>query len=158
MALRLSTDEARAFLAHGTRTGKLAVVRSDGAPLVVPIWFVADDDGSLVFNTGADTTKGRALRRDPRVCICVDEQSPPVAYVRVDGIAEISDDVEAILPWATAIARATWGTTWPRRTAGGTRCPASCSSASVPRGSSRWAASPTRETAGRPLEISVGCR
>lgn len=105
MAHELSVDEARAFLSHGTRTGKLAVVRRDGAPMVVPIWFVLDDDGAVVFNTGAATTKGRALRRDPRVSICVDEEAPPYAYVRVDGVAEISDDVDAMLPWATAIAR-----------------------------------------------------
>ena len=79
--------EARAFLAAGTRTGKLAVVTRDGAPMVVPIWFVVDDDGSLVFNTGAETTKGRAIRRDPRVSICVDDDRPPFAFVRVDRAA-----------------------------------------------------------------------
>ena len=37
-------DEAewRAFVSHGTRTGKLATTRADGRPHVVPIWFVLD--------------------------------------------------------------------------------------------------------------------
>jgi PPOX class probable F420-dependent enzyme len=103
---RVMTDaETRAFLTAGTRTGKLAVVRRGGDAHVVPIWFVMDDDGSLVFNTGAGTVKGRAIRRDPRVSICVDDESPPYAYVRVDGVAEISEDLDAMLPWSTAIGR-----------------------------------------------------
>ena len=38
------TNEQRAFLLYGTRTGKLATVREDGRPHVVPIWFVMDGD------------------------------------------------------------------------------------------------------------------
>jgi PPOX class probable F420-dependent enzyme len=101
----MSIEEARAFLAAGTRTGKLSVVRRDGAPFVVPIWFVVDVDGSLVFNTGARTVKGRAILRDPRVSICVDDDNPPYGYVRVDGVAEVSEDLGTMLKWATAIAR-----------------------------------------------------
>ncbi len=105
MSRVMSTEEARAFLAAGARTGKLAVVRRDGAPFVVPVWFVVDEDGSLVFNTGARTVKGRSIRRDPRVSICVDDETPPYGYVRVDGVAEVSEDLEAMLPWSTAVAR-----------------------------------------------------
>lgn len=98
--------ETRAFLTAGTRTGKLGVVKRDGGVMVVPIWFVVDDDdGSLIFNTGAGTTKGRAIVRDPRVSICVDDDAPPYSYVRVDGIAEVSDDVASMVPWSIAIAR-----------------------------------------------------
>ena len=45
----MTRDEAMAFLAEGTRTGKLATIRKDGSPNVAPIWFVVDGD-SLVFN------------------------------------------------------------------------------------------------------------
>jgi PPOX class probable F420-dependent enzyme len=100
----MSDEEIRAFLSSGTRTGKLATVRPDGSPHVAPIWFVLDDDGSIVFNTGRDTVKGRALRRDPRVSLVVDDESPPFAYVRVDGVAELSEDLEEMLPWSTRIA------------------------------------------------------
>ncbi len=105
MARSMDQAETRAFLTSGTRTGKLAVVRRDGSAMVVPIWFVVDEVGALVFNTGGATTKGRAILRDPRVSICVDDDRPPYSYVRVDGVAEVSDDVAAILPWSTAIAR-----------------------------------------------------
>ena len=104
MARTMDQVETRAFLTDGTRTGKLGVVRRDGRAMVVPIWFVVDEDGSLVFNTGAATIKGRAILRDPRVSICVDDDGPPYSYVRVDGTAEVSEDVDAMLPWSTAIA------------------------------------------------------
>ncbi len=100
---KMSDEEIRAFLMEGTRTGKLAVVRRDGSPMVVPIWFVLDDDGALIFNTGAESVKGRALRRDARVSICVDDEAPPFAFVRVDGVAEVSDDLDEVLRWATVI-------------------------------------------------------
>jgi PPOX class probable F420-dependent enzyme len=99
----MSADEARAFLSAGTRTGKLATVRADGSPHVVPIWFVLDGD-DVVFTTGEDTVKGRALRRDRRVSMSVDDEAPPFAYVRVDGTVAVSEDLEDMLVWATRIA------------------------------------------------------
>lgn len=104
MSERMSNEEVQSFLMDGTRTGKLATVRPDGSPHVTPIWFVLDDDGTVVFNTGRDTVKGRALRRDPRASMCVDDERPPYAYVRVDGVVELSEDVDAMLPWSTRIA------------------------------------------------------
>jgi PPOX class probable F420-dependent enzyme len=98
----MTDDERRVFLSEGTRTGKLATVRADGRPHVVPIWFVLDGD-DLVFNTGAETLKGKALRRDPRVAICVDDEQPPFAFVMIEGTVTLHDDVDAMLPWSTAI-------------------------------------------------------
>ncbi len=103
MARTMTPDEVRAFLSEGTRTGKLAVVRRDGSPMVVPVWFVLDHDGALVFNTGADTVKGRALARDPRASVCVDDEAPPFAFVRVDGEVELIDDLAQVREWATRI-------------------------------------------------------
>jgi PPOX class probable F420-dependent enzyme len=99
----MSETEWRAFVTEGTRTGKLATTRADGRPHVAPIWFLLDDDGSVVFTTGADTLKGKALRRDPRVAMCVDDETPPFAFVLIEGTAEISEDLDAMLDWATRI-------------------------------------------------------
>lgn len=104
MAERMSDAEVRSFLSSGTRTGKLATVRPDGSPHVAPIWFVLDENGDVVFNTGRNTVKGRALCRDPRVSMVVDDEEPPYAYVRVDGTAELSEDLDEMLPWAMRIA------------------------------------------------------
>lgn len=103
MAKKMTEAEIRDFLSAGTRTGKLATVRKDGSPHVVPIWFVLDGD-DLIFNTGAATVKGRALARDGRVAICVDEEAPPFAYVTVRGTATLSTDLDDMRIWATRIA------------------------------------------------------
>ena len=94
------------FVHHGTRTGKLATVRADGSPHVAPIWFVVDEGSDrLVFMTGADTVKGRALRREPRFALCVDLEREPYAYVQFQAVAEISEDPDDLLRWSTVIAR-----------------------------------------------------
>ncbi len=92
-----------AFLSAGTRTGKLAYTAADGRPLVVPVWFIVED-GTLVFNTGKDTAKGRALARDPRASLCVDVEEPPYAFVLVQGHAELSEEPGELVRTATAIA------------------------------------------------------
>ena len=88
---------------EGTRTAKLAYRAADGRSLVAPVWFVIDD-GRLVFNTGKNTAKGRALSRDPRVTMCVDLERSPYAFVQVQGLAELSEDPADLLATATAIA------------------------------------------------------
>jgi PPOX class probable F420-dependent enzyme len=92
-----------AFLSAGTRTGKLAYAGADGRPLVAPVWFIVED-GALVFNTGKNTAKGRALARDPRATLCVDVEEPPYAFVQVQGEAELSEDPGELVRTATAIA------------------------------------------------------
>jgi PPOX class probable F420-dependent enzyme len=88
------------FLSAGTRTGMLGYVAADGRPLVAPVWFVVDD-GHLAFNTGRDTSKGRALARDSRVTICVDDPHPPYSFVQVQGVATVTEDPQDVLDIAT---------------------------------------------------------
>ena len=99
----MSDEEIREFLTSEARSGKLAVVRKDGHPSVSPIWFGLDDDGTLVFTSWHESVKVRAMRRDPRISICVDRDEPPFDYVRVDGTAEVIDDRELVRHWATRL-------------------------------------------------------
>ena len=94
------TDDVIAFISEGTRTGKLGYTASDGRPLVAPVWFVVDD-GTLAFNTGKDTAKGRALVRDSRAVICVDDERPPYSFVQVQGTVTISEDPADLVDIAT---------------------------------------------------------
>jgi PPOX class probable F420-dependent enzyme len=97
-------DEAMAFLAAGQRTGKVATTRADGRPHVAPVWFIVDGD-DLVFMTGAETLKGKTLRRDPRAALVVDLEVPPYAFVMVDGTVSLSTDLTEMLPLSIAIAQ-----------------------------------------------------
>ena len=96
------SKEVIAFLSEGTRTGMLGFLASDGRPLVAPVWFIVDN-GQLVFTTGAQSAKGRALSRDPRVVICVDDPHPPFSFVQVQGIATTYEGAGDLLDIATRI-------------------------------------------------------
>lgn len=99
----MTPEEWKAFLQAPVRPAMLATVRPDGRPHVAPIWIVLDDDGTVVFTTGADTVKGRAVQRDARVALCVDDDQPPFSYVLVEGTAQVSTDLDEMLAWATRI-------------------------------------------------------
>jgi PPOX class probable F420-dependent enzyme len=99
----VTDPEINAFLTAGTRTGKLGYTNASGRPLVVPVWFLVED-GCIVFNTGKESAKGRALARDPRATLCADRQEPPYGFVQVQGAAELSEDPGELRRTATAIA------------------------------------------------------
>jgi PPOX class probable F420-dependent enzyme len=99
----MSPAEVRNFLLSAPRTGSLATVRPDGRPHVVPIWFDLDGD-DLLFTTWHTTVKAANLRRDLRLAICVDDPTPPFAFVLIEGTAEFSDNLEELKEWATRIA------------------------------------------------------
>jgi PPOX class probable F420-dependent enzyme len=85
------------------RPAMLATTRPDGRPHVVPIWYDLDDDGRLVFTTGASSVKARNLRRDGRVALCVQDDQPPFDFVSMSGTAEISDDLDELRRWAAQL-------------------------------------------------------
>lgn len=84
------------------RTAKLAVVRKDGSPHVAPVWVALDGD-ELVFMTSADTIKGKAILRDPRVSLCFDDENPPFAFLTLSGSVTTSTDLDELLHWGTLI-------------------------------------------------------
>lgn len=98
----MTTDEIQEFLSYGTRTAKLATVMADGSPHVMPVWFVLDGE-EIVFMTGAQSAKGRNLRRNPRAAIAVDDEEAPYAFVHLRGWVTISEDPEEMLHFSIAI-------------------------------------------------------
>lgn len=92
----------REFVTAGTKTGKLAVTRLDGSPHVTPIWFLLDGD-DIVLTTHQDGIKGKALRRDPRAALSVDDQQPPYSFVVIEGHVTISEDLDEVRRWSAAL-------------------------------------------------------
>lgn len=119
MAQTMSKDEYLAFLSAGTRTGKLATAGRDGRPHVAPIWFILDGE-TLVFTTGRGTVKGRRIRRDPRVALVVDDETPPYAYVLVEGTVETSLCPPICWTGPRASVRGTWAPAAPTSTGSAT--------------------------------------
>lgn len=108
----MSIKEIKSFLKQGTFTGKLATVKEDGSPHVVPIWFVLGEDtnskgkiGEIILTTGSSSIKAINIQRDNRVSISIDDQIPPFSFVTVHGTAKIqSPKGNEPLRWATKIA------------------------------------------------------
>jgi len=108
----MSEGELLAFLQSvPPHTALVSTVRADGRPHIAPVWYLldtstADGDnplGEIVFNTGEDTVKGKTLRRDPRVAICVQDERPPHSFVTIDGVATLRDEPSELLRWASLL-------------------------------------------------------
>jgi PPOX class probable F420-dependent enzyme len=106
----MSKKEIRKFLVQGTLTGKLATVKKDGSPHLVPIWFTLDSsnnniNGDIIFTTNSMSFKAKNIRRDNRVSICIDDQTPPFSFVTVYGRAKTQQyKPNELVKWATKIA------------------------------------------------------
>jgi PPOX class probable F420-dependent enzyme len=95
----LQPDEARRRLA-AARVARLATVRADGRPHVVPIVF--DFDGELIRTIadpkpkrGLDLLRHRNIRANPAVSLLVDEYEESwrdIWWVRADGTAQVFDE------------------------------------------------------------------
>jgi PPOX class probable F420-dependent enzyme len=102
----MNQQEIWAFLCEGTRTAHVGTVRADGRPHVKPVWFVMEgrpESFQLLFTTGAETVKGRTLRRDARVTASVDDPTPPYSYVIVEGTAKLTEEPDLLREAATRI-------------------------------------------------------
>lgn len=71
---------------------RIGTVRPDGRPLVTPIWFL-HEGGAIWFTPRGSSEWLANLRRDPRVCLDIDEQALPYRKVIVDGHAEMVHDL-----------------------------------------------------------------
>jgi PPOX class probable F420-dependent enzyme len=102
----MSDAEWRAFLLTGTRTGKLGVTRPNGSPHVTPVWFLLDSSAGkdeVIGHIWSSSVKARALAREPRFSLCVDEQQPPYGYVMLTGHARLIDNPDQCRLWATRL-------------------------------------------------------
>ena len=102
MARKMTAGEYREFLLGSVRTATLATVRADGRPHAAPVWYHLDGE-TFVFTTGEDTVKGRNMRRDGRVSLCIDDERPPYHFVIVEGVATLTADDPDLLLWATRL-------------------------------------------------------
>jgi PPOX class probable F420-dependent enzyme len=101
----MSKGEIKDFLLQGTFTGKLGTINKDGTPHVVPIWYTVDGEDNIIFNTSDKSVKATNIRRDNRVRLCVDDQTPLFSFVTINGIAEIiSNEPSKVYKWAKIIA------------------------------------------------------
>ena len=100
-----------AFVA-APRIAVLSYLRAEGRPGQSPIWYRVDG-ARFVMTTVTGSPKERALRRDPRICLTVQDEAAPYRAVIADGEAALRalpagevDDLSALRYFGRAGARA----------------------------------------------------
>lgn len=84
---KLSNQEMEEFLAERGHLARIATLKPDGAPSVVPVWFILEN-GKIHITPRKHSEFGRNLRRDPRVAITIDEEGGVYRKVVVEGRAD----------------------------------------------------------------------
>jgi PPOX class probable F420-dependent enzyme len=83
-------ERVKAFLAR-PNFAVLATVDPRGRPHATPMWFLLEEDGTLLLNTSQGRAKLRNLRRNPWVALVVYDGGNPYQYVQIRGrVKEIS--------------------------------------------------------------------
>jgi len=63
----MTKGELSSFLNRGTFMAKLPIVKEDGSPHVVPLWFVLDAEDNIIFGTATNSVKGKNISCDPSI-------------------------------------------------------------------------------------------
>lgn len=84
------------------RIGVLASTRPDGSPHTAPVWY-RYEDGVFIVLTEPGSRKGRNIRRDARVELCIDDDQPPYHTVIVRGRATFAGPSDEAFREALAI-------------------------------------------------------
>lgn len=87
MPVELS-EKAQAFLRE-KRFAVLATLNSDGTPQLTTMWYLLENDGTILMNTRAGRLKERNMRRDPRISLCFEDG---YNYLTIKGRVEMIDD------------------------------------------------------------------
>ncbi|MCU1496283.1 MAG: hypothetical protein JWM47_236 [Acidimicrobiales bacterium] len=71
------------------RIAVLSYVRADGRPNQSPIWYTYRT-GTFFMSTVTGSPKHRALLRDPRICLTIQDERPPYRAIIADGVAALT--------------------------------------------------------------------
>ncbi len=95
---KLSQSEIDNFLAERNHLARIATVRTDGSPTVVPVWFI-HERGSILITPRKHSAFLANIRREPRVAVTVDEDTGLYRKVLVEGAARILYEVGDDRKW-----------------------------------------------------------
>ena len=84
----MTRSEREAFVRE-VHVAIVAVDEPGRGPLAMPIWYLVDDDGTIVLSMDGASLKARLLRAAGRATITVQTEAPPYRYVSMEGPAAI---------------------------------------------------------------------
>jgi PPOX class probable F420-dependent enzyme len=85
---KMTEAERQEFLAD-LHVGVLGIERTDGPPLVVPVWYSYEPGGDVEVLTSASSLKGRLAAVAGRASLCAQQEELPYKYVSVEGAVEV---------------------------------------------------------------------
>src|SRR5687767_214459 len=88
----MTDEEVTAFLDEPGHLVRIGTVDRDGAPHVVPTWFIVRDGVFLVTPRERSAWLGH-LRREPRICFTVDEEAGAHRKVVLRGTVQVVHDL-----------------------------------------------------------------
>ncbi|MGI9431617.1 MAG: pyridoxamine 5'-phosphate oxidase family protein [Myxococcota bacterium] len=88
MSLNMTREEREAFLAD-VHIGVVSVADGERGPLTAPVWYAYEPGGEILFVTGADSLKARALGANARASFLVQTEELPYKYVSVEGAVTV---------------------------------------------------------------------
>ena len=95
------SDWAREFLRED-HVAVISTLNKDGSPHVTMIWYLLQEDGTLIMSTPGRTQKVKNLRRDPRIAVCVGDERRSISLYGTVTISEdqnvIRRDLEQLVP------------------------------------------------------------
>ena len=85
----MAKDEINTFLARPL-IARLATVRANGTPQIVPMWFLYED-GVMYMSTRTYAAKVKHFKKNPHVAVVVDEMVAPMKnkVVTIEGTVEV---------------------------------------------------------------------
>ncbi|MBF6570992.1 MAG: pyridoxamine 5'-phosphate oxidase family protein [Candidatus Binataceae bacterium] len=95
---KLSNTEMAAFLAEPAHLARIATVRADGAPSVVPVWFIFES-GRVLITPRKHSAFLRNIRGDKRVAVTIDEDTGRYRKVIFEGAADLLYDIGEDRNW-----------------------------------------------------------
>jgi PPOX class probable F420-dependent enzyme len=85
---KLTTTEIHEFLQERGHLARIATVKPDGSPSVVPVWFICED-GKILITPRKYSAFYANVQHEPRVAITVDEETGRYRKVLVEGTAQL---------------------------------------------------------------------
>ena len=83
-------------LLASTIPARLAYLATDGTPRVVPIWFHWNGR-EVVLGTPPNAPKVKALRKNPKIALTIDDNQFPHRVLMIRGTAHL-EDVKGVVP------------------------------------------------------------
>ena len=85
---KLTNAEVESFLQERGHLARIATIKDDGSPSVVPVWFIYEE-GKIIITPRKYSAFYAHIQRDPRVAITIDEEVGRYRKILIEGTAEV---------------------------------------------------------------------